>query len=83
MFDNVDDFRRKAVDNKAALKRQSIDVFIGDKEQKFRISGIGEKAIKIEAYIKYDDMMETVNSEIEDSLDEILMKVVEDFEAEE
>lgn len=82
MFDNVDDFRRKAVDNKAALKRQSVDVFIGDKEQKFRISGIGEKAIKIEAYIKYDDIMETVQSEIDDSLDAVLMKIVEDYEEE-
>lgn len=82
MFDSVDDFRKKAVDNKAALKRQSVEVFIGDKEQKFRISGIGEKAIKIEAYIKYDDIMETVKSEIEDSLDATLMKIVEDFEEE-
>lgn len=82
MFDSVDDFRKKAVDNKAALKRQSVEVFIGDKEQKFRISGIGEKAIKIEAYIKYDDIMETVKSEIEDSLDATLMKIVEDYEEE-
>ena len=80
MFENVDDFRKKALDNKADLKRKSVDVLIGDKEQKFRISGIGEKAIKIEAYIKYDDIMETVNSEIEYSLDGILMKIVEDFD---
>ena len=45
MFDNVDDFKKKALDNKANLKFKNISIPIGDGEQDFRITGIGEKAI--------------------------------------
>ena len=48
MFDNLDDFKKKAIDNKANLKFKNITIPIGDGEQDFRITGIGEKAIKIE-----------------------------------
>ena len=47
MFDNLDDFKKKAIDNKANLKFKNISIPIGDGEQDFRITGIGEKAIKI------------------------------------
>ena len=45
MFDNLDDFKKKAIDNKANLKFKNITIPIGDGEQDFRITGIGEKAI--------------------------------------
>ena len=46
MFDNLDDFKKKAIDNKANLKFKNITIPIGDGEQDFRITGIGEKAIR-------------------------------------
>ena len=40
MFDNLDDFKKKAIDNKANLKFKNITIPIGDGEQDFRITGI-------------------------------------------
>ena len=53
MFDDVDEFKKKAIDNKNDIKRESVDIIIGEDEQSFRISGIGEKAVKIEKYFRY------------------------------
>ena len=52
MFDDVDEFKKKAIDNKNDIKRESVDIIIGEDEQSFRISGIGEKAVKIEKYFR-------------------------------
>ncbi len=79
MFDSVDDFKNKAVDNKNDIKRESLNIVIGEDEQVFRISGIGEKAIKIEKYIRYEDIMKAVEEGKDDGLEAALMKVVEDF----
>ncbi|WP_297981205.1 hypothetical protein [uncultured Methanobrevibacter sp.] len=79
MFDNADDFKKKALDNKDELKREYINIPIGDDEQGFRISGIGEKAIKIEKYVKYDDMVEAVESGKEAGLEAVIMKFVEEY----
>ena len=62
MFDNLDDFKKKAIDNKANLKFKNISIPIGDGEQDFRITGIGEKAIKIEKYVKYEDIETTIET---------------------
>ena len=79
MFDNVDDFKKKALDNKADLKFKSISIPIGDGEQDFRITGIGEKAIKIEKYVKYEDMMDAVMDGKDEGLEAIIMEFIEDF----
>ena len=65
MFDNLDDFKKKALDNKANLKFKNISIPIGDGEQDFRITGIGEKAIKIDK---------------DEGLEAIIMEFIEDFE---
>jgi len=79
MYDNVDDFKKKALDNKNDLKRESIDILIGDEEQSFRIAGIGEKAIRLEKFIKYDDIMDAIEDGKDDGLEALIMKFVEDF----
>ena len=48
--------------------------------QEFRITGIGEKAIKIEKYVKYEDMMDAVMDGKEEGLEAIIMEFIEDFE---
>ena len=80
MFDNVDDFKKKAMDNKANLKFKTISIPIGDGEQDFRITGIGEKAIKIEKYVKYEDMMDAIMDGKDEGLEAIIMEYIEDFE---
>ena len=80
MFDNLDDFKKKALDNKANLKFKTISIPIGDGEQEFRITGIGEKAIKIEKYVKYEDMMDAVMDGKDEGLEAIIMEFIEDFE---
>ena len=60
MFDDVDEFKKKAIDNKNDIKRESVDIIIGEDEQSFRISGIGEKAVKIEKYFRYEDIFKAV-----------------------
>ena len=87
MFDNLDDFKKKAIDNKANLKFKNITIPIGDGEQDFRITGIGEKAtgigekaIKIEKYVKYEDMMDAVMDGKDEGLEAIIMEFIEDFE---
>ena len=77
MFDNLDDFKKKALDNKAF---KNITIPIGDGEQDFRITGIGEKAIKIEKYVKYEDMMDAVMDGKDEGLEAIIMEFIEDFE---
>ena len=55
-------------------------IIIGDEEQSFKIAGIGQKAVKLEKYIKYDDIMEAVESGHEDGLEAIIKKIIEDYE---
>ena len=47
MIDNAEDLATKAQDNKAGLKRQYVNIPIGDEEYGFRISGIGAKSVKL------------------------------------
>ena len=41
MIDNAEDLKEKALENKAGLKKQYVNIPIGDEEYGFRISGIG------------------------------------------
>jgi len=80
MIDNLEDLRSKAVDYKQEIKREGLTLPIGDSEEDFRISGIGEKAVKIEKFIKYEDMMEAFEQGRDDSLEVMIKKVIEEFE---
>ena len=80
MIDNIDELVAKAVDNKQEIKREGLKLVIGDSEEDFRISGIGEKAVKIEKFIKYDDMIEAAELGRDDSLGVAIMKIIDEFE---
>ncbi len=83
MIDNAEDLATKAQDNKAALKRQYVNIPIGDEEYGFRISGIGAKSVKIEKFIKYDDIFEAIESGNDNGLEAMIKQIIEDFEEEE
>ena len=52
MIDNAEDLKNKALDNKAGIRKEYVNIIVGDEEQSFRICGLGQKAVKIEKYIK-------------------------------
>jgi len=80
MIDNFEDLKNKAVDNKQEIKKEGLTLLIGDDEEKFRISGIGEKAVKIEKFIKYEEMIEATEQGRDDSLAIAIKKVIEEYE---
>ena len=73
---------KKAQDNKAGLKRQYVNIPIGDEEYGFRISGIGEKSVKIEKFIKYEDIYEAIESGNDTGLEAMIKQIIEDYEEE-
>jgi hypothetical protein len=81
MFDNAEDLKNKAIDNKPGLRKQYVNMIFGDGEYDFRISGIGEKAVKIEKFIKYDDIIDAVNNGAENGLEAELIRIIEEYEA--
>ena len=83
MIDNVDELREKALENKIGLKKQFVNIEIGDEEYGFRISGIGAKSVKLEKYVKYDEIFEAVESGNDNGLESIIKKTIEDYEEDE
>lgn len=83
MIDNADDLRDKANEFKTGLKKQSINIPIGDDEYGFRISGIGQKSVKLEKYVKFDEIFEAIESGNDNGLEAIIKQLIEDYEEEE
>jgi hypothetical protein len=79
MTDLVENLKNKALEFKDDLKKEEIALKIGDSEHKFRLSGIGRKAIKIEKFISYSDIVEAVENGKE-SLESDLKNFIEKFE---
>ena len=82
MIDNADDLREKANEFKPGLKKQYVNIPIGDEEYGFRISGIGAKSVKIEKYVKYDDIFEAIDAGNDNGLEAMIKKIIEDYEEE-
>ena len=80
MIDNAEDLKNKALDNKSGIRKEYVNIIVGDEEQSFRISGIGQKAVKLEKYIKYEDIIEAVESGREEGLEAMIKKIIEDYE---
>ena len=76
MIDNADDLRDKANEFKPGF----VNIPIGDEEYGFRISGIGAKSVKIEKYIKYDDIFEAIESGNDNGLEAMIKQIIEDYE---
>ena len=82
MIDNADDLRDKANEFKTELKKQSLSVPIGDEEYDFRVSGIGQKSVKLEKYVKFDEIFEVIESGNDNGLEAIIKQFIEDYEEE-
>jgi len=82
MIDNAEDLAKKAQDNKVGLKRQFVNIPIGDEEYGFRISGIGARSVKLEKFVKYDDIMEAIESGNDYGLEAMIKQIIEDYEEE-
>lgn len=83
MIDNAEDLAKKAQDNKAGLKRQFINIPIGDEEYSFKISGIGGKSVKLEKFVKYDDIIEAIEAGNDNGLEAMIKQIIEDYEEDE
>ncbi|MBE6511271.1 MAG: hypothetical protein J6B73_02395 [Methanobrevibacter sp.] len=82
MIDNAEDLKEKALENKAGLKKQYVNIPIGDEEYGFRISGIGAKSVKLEKYVKYDEIFEALEAGNDTGLESIIKQIIEDYEEE-
>ena len=82
MIDNAEDLAKKAQDNKVGLKKQFVNIPIGDEEYGFRISGIGAKSVKLEKFVKYDDIMEAIESGNDYGLEAMIKQIIEDYDEE-
>ena len=83
MIDNAEDLQKKALDYKTGLKKQYVNILIGDEEYRFRISGIGAKSVKLEKYVKYDEIFEAIEAGNDNGLEAIIKQLIEDYEEEE
>ena len=82
MIDNADDLRDKANEYKTELKKQFINIPIGDEEYGFKISGIGAKSVKLEKYVKYEDIFEAIEAGNDNGLEAMIKQVIEDYKEE-
>ena len=83
MIDNADDLRDKANEFKAGSKKQYVNIPIGDEEYGFRISGIGAKSVRLEKFVKFDDIFEAIESGNDNGLEAMIKQIIEDYEEEE
>ena len=82
MIDNPEELKEKAIANKPGLRKQYVNIPVGDEEYGFRISGIGAKAVKLEKYVKYDDIFEAIESGNDNGLEAMVKQIIEDYEEE-
>ena len=82
MIDNADDLRDKANEFKIGLKKQYVNIPIGYEEYGFRMSGIGAKSVKLEKYVKFDDIFEAIESGNDNGLEAMIKQIIEDYEEE-
>lgn len=82
MIDNPEELKEKAIANKPGLRKQYVNVTVGDEEYGFRIAGIGEKAVKLEKYVKYDEIFEAIEAGNDNGLEAIVKQIIEDYEEE-
>lgn len=77
---NVEDsfeLRERALANKSNLKTKYVNVVVGCKEYGFRIAGIGNKSIKIELYVGYEDIVKVVSAGNNNSIEFLLLELLQ------
>ena len=80
MINTAEELKDKANEYKTGLKKEYVNVKIGEEEYGFRISGIGAKSVKIEKYIKYEHIIEALESGNKTGLEALIKKIIEDYE---
>ena len=83
MINNAEDLKEKALEFKDGLKKQFVNIPIGDEEYGFRISGIGGKSVKLEKFVKYDEIFEAIDAGNDTGLESLIKQVIEDYEEDE
>ena len=78
-LDSSSELKLRANANKQALKRMTVEEFVGTKKYEFRIAGIGGRSIKLEIYVGYEDIAKELNdgntiNELFEELSELLYK---------
>lgn len=76
MLDSSSELRARASANKQALRRMSIESFVGVKNYEFRLAGIGGRAIKLEIYVAYEDIAKELNEGNKINLEFILKEIL-------
>ena len=76
VIESAFELKERALANKLNLKKQYINVFIGKKEYGFKIAGVGNKSIKIELYVGYDEIVKELSSGNDISLEFILLEIL-------
>lgn len=79
----AEELKEKANEFKTGLKKQYVNITIGDEEYGFRISGIGAKSVKLEKYVKFDEIAEAIESGNNNGLEALIKKIIEDYEEDE
>ncbi len=77
MIDNSEDLKEMALKNKDELKKKFLTIPIGDDEYDFKLAGIGAKAVKLEKYIKYDEIMDAISEGHDEGLEAMLKELIE------
>lgn len=78
MLDSSMELKERAFANKQALRRMSIEAYVGTKNYEFRIAGIGGRAIKVEIYVGYEDIANELNKGNDITLEFILKEILVD-----
>lgn len=78
MSNNAEDLKERAMANKMDLRKKYVNIPIGKEEYGFRLAGIGAKAIKLEKYVKYDEIVEAIENGNEDGLEAMLKEIIEE-----
>ena len=66
MIDNPEDLKEKALANKPGLRRQYVNIPVGD----------------VEKYVKYDEIFEALEAGNENGLEAMVKQIIEDYEEE-
>ena len=79
----AEELKEKANEFKIGLKKQYVNIPIGNEEYGFRISGIGAKSVKLEKYVKFDEIAEAIESGNDNGLEAMIKQIIEDYEEDE
>lgn len=74
---DVKEYSNLAFKNKPHLKGKPLWVDFDEDEYRFVIKGIGPKAVKLELYVRYEDIIDNPDGVMESKLDEMIKTIFE------